>query len=113
MSDNAHYVNKVMSALLAVSHLHPRLHDTEHVPPLTNSYGGDDSLPFEESSVRSDILYELMAYGRNGNAYSAYFSAADLAAIAAGFTLTPAAPESIDAVLTPPEFESHAAEACS
>lgn len=73
----------------------------------------DIPFPFEESSVRSDILYGLMAYGRNGNAYSAYFSAADLAAIEAGFVLTPAARESIDAVLTPPEFESHAAEACS
>lgn len=40
MSDNAHYVNKAISPLLVVP---PPPHDsvTEHVPPLTNSYGED------------------------------------------------------------------------
>lgn len=206
MSDNAHYVNKAIPSLFIAA---PPPHDsvTEHVPPLTNSYGEnvkrrsllaapvacalmvaltscspavigtlgiarqddgsltvmiriceesvdsialrainsypvpendepddgrwanvrdelaplpttvidsvDIPLPFEESSVRSDILYELMAHGQNGTAHSAYFSAADLEALEPGFVLTPAMRESIDPVLTPPEFESRAREACS
>ncbi len=55
-------------------------------PPL--SADAQLALPFSENTLRHDVVYKLWAAGRDGNAFSGYFSAADLADLEAGQVLT-------------------------
>lgn len=81
-------------------------------PAVTSA--SDIPLPFDEQSVEDTVLYQLMASGSGGNAFSAAFSASDLAAIEPGKVLTPATgDQTSDPTLTPQQFEEYAKEFCA
>ena len=81
----------------------------------------DIAMPFRERTLGKDVLWELTAFGDNGeNAVSALFGASELAAVKPGEVLTPIGmfasdiyDSSDDPVVSPEEFERFAADFCS
>jgi hypothetical protein len=84
--------------------------------PLSPSITGDAqfAMPFDEEALRSDVLYRLWASGREGNAFSGFFGASELAAVEAGQVLAPGTSESggVMQVVSPDEFETIADDFC-
>jgi hypothetical protein len=79
-------------------------------PPITGE--ANVAMPTDESSLRTDVLYELWAAGRHGNAFSEHFDASELAALQPGEVLSPE-PDIESPFVTPEEFERYADHFCS
>jgi hypothetical protein len=75
----------------------------------------DLTAAFNESELRSDVLYHLWGAGRDGNAFSGLFSAGDLAAVNTGEVLAEPSRDSLGVheIMTPREFEAFSEEFCS
>lgn len=73
----------------------------------------DVTMPFDEGGLRPDVLYEVQAWGDDGNAFSGLFSSRDLAAIRPGEVLAPpSGDDGVATVTTPQEFGAFAQEFC-
>ena len=81
-------------------------------PPIDDER--DVEFPFNESALRTDVLYRLWAVGKAGNAFSGFFGASELAALQPEEVMTQpsAAADGVYEITTRAGFEAFADEFC-
>jgi hypothetical protein len=83
---------------------------------LASAVGGDADVAdaLDEADLLPDVLYEMSARGREGNATSGFFGGSELAALGADQVLTypRRGSEGVHEILTPTDFEEAADDFC-